>query len=198
MEHTLPGILNTNVKIEKFNVKTGELVDVYHQHNRLVIRYHLIMTHLLSPVGNVLLQSEMNESDFAKYGIPTDSDLKITKMRFGTDGTPTAVTMDNILSPVLPKFNADGIAITDDYYPIDGYKFINGIDVNDVKDYDQAISFETTIAGPQGNSETVQPVVYKEAGLFTTNNIMMARTNLPSLVKDENFAFKMSWTIRFP
>ena len=201
MEHTLPGNCEYNVNIKIIDVRDGQIVHEHDVHNRLVLRYHLVMTHLLSPVGNPNLQSELSPADFAKFGIPTDADLKIRKMRFGTDGSATEIQQSGIISVVEPRFNADGSTIppgTKDFYDIETYKFSNGVEVGGVPDYDQAITFETTMAAPQGNSTTTEPIVYREAGLYTQNDILFARTNLPALVKDENFAFKMSWILRMP
>ena len=198
---TLPGNIEQNVKIELYDVRENKLVDIIEVHNRLVIRYHLVMTHLLSPVGNPLLQSQMSSADFAIYGLPTDSDLKITKMRFGTDPTQTAITMSGIISLVEPRYFPDGTTIppgTQDYYLIDGYKFGNGADVNGIKDYDQNLTFSATMAGPQGNSTTNTPIVYREAGLYTQNNILFARTTFPAITKDENLALKFEWNIALP
>ena len=89
---TLPGNIGHNVKIELYDAKQNKLIDVIEVHNRLVIRYHLVMTHLLSPVGNPLLQQVLSPADFSKYGIPVDTDLKIRKMRFGTDPTQTVIS----------------------------------------------------------------------------------------------------------
>jgi hypothetical protein len=202
MNHTLPtNIDDNNVNVKIYDVKTNQLVDEYDFHNRLVIRYHLVLTHLLSPVGNSALQNQMSPADFVKFGIPTDADLKITKMKFGTNGSPTNIYQSGLINIVEPGFNANGTTIppgTKDYYDIDTYKFLNGVEIGGIPDYDQAINFEITMAGPQGNSITNEPVVYQEAGLFTNNGIMFARTNLPSLRKDQNFAFKLSWIIRIP
>lgn len=198
---TLPGNIGHNVKIELYDVRENKLIDVIEIHNRLVIRYHLVMTHLLSPVGNPLLQQELSPADFSKYGIPTDADLKIRKMRLGTDPTQTDITMSGIVSIVEPRFYADGTTIppgTQDWYDIDGYKFGNGTDVNGIKDYDQNLTFSATMAGPQGNSTTNTPIVYREAGLFTNNDIMFARTTFPAITKDENLALKFEWQISLP
>ena len=201
MESILPDGTNSNVEIKVIDIN-GDVVDIYNVHNRLVLRYHLVITHLLSPVGNASLQSELSTADFTKYGVPTDLDLKVSRMKFGTDDTTTDITMSGIVAPVEPLYYEDGTTIdpTDevDYYTIDTYKFSNGSAVNGVPDYDQAITFETTMAGPQGNGLTTDPVIYKEAGLYTLNEIMIARTNLPSLNKTEDFSFRLSWTIRLP
>ncbi len=188
------------VSIQKIDAKTGEVVEEIYNNNRLVIRYHVVLTHLLSPVGN--LSNNLSGDALLQLGIPTSEDLKITKMRFGTDGTQTSITMSGVLAVVPPLFNADGttIPVQDniDFYTIDTYRYSNGADVNGIPDYDQAITFEATMAGPQGNGTTIDPVIYREAGLFTQNDIMFARVTLPNLTKDENFAFKFSWTVRFP
>ena len=105
---TLPGNIGHNVKIELYDVKQNKLIDVIEVHNRLVIRYHLVMTHLLSPVGNPLLQQVLSPADFSKYGIPVDADLKIRKMRFGTDPTQTDITMSGITTWFLRRWH---------YYP---------------------------------------------------------------------------------
>lgn len=199
LQSTLPGDIVPNVQIDKIDVETGEVVETWEHHNRLLLRSHVVLTHLLSPIGN--LTNNLSGQLLQQIGIPTSEDLKITKMRFGTDGASTSVTMSGVLSVVPPRFNADGSTITNpsiNYYEIDTYKFSNGSPVNGVPDYDQAITFESTMAGPQGNSTTATPIVYREAGLFTQNDIMFARVQLPNLTKDENFAFKFSWTIRFP
>jgi len=198
---TLPGNIGHNVKIELYDAKQNKLIDVIEVHNRLVIRYHLVMTHLLSPVGNPLLQQVLSPADFSKYGIPVDTDLKIRKMRFGTDPTQTDITMSGIITPVPPGFFADGTTIpigTQDWYDIDGYKFGNGTDVSNIPDYDQNITFSATMAGPQGNSTTSTPNVYREAGLYTQNDIMFARTTFPPITKDENLALKFEWQISLP
>ncbi len=204
---TLPGNIEYNVKIKLYDAKTGTLEDVIDVSNRLVIRYHLVITHLLSPVGNPLLQQVMSPADFAKYGLPTDTDLKIKKMRFGTDPTQTDITMSGLISLVEPRFFADGTTIppgTQDWYDIDGYKFGNGADVvssitgQPVQDYDQNITFSSTMGGPQGNSTTTTPIVYREAGLFTNNDIMFARTTFPPITKDENLALKFEWNLSLP
>lgn len=182
--------------------RDGNILDRIKFNNRLVLRYHLVITHLLSPVGNVALQSEMSPADFAKYGIPTSDDLKIRKMKFGTDGSATDITMSDIISIVEPKFNADGSAIptgTKDWYDIDTYTFGNGPEINGVKDYDQSLTFECTMAAPQGNGNTSSDTtIYKEAGLYTANNILFARGVLPDMTKNENVAYKLSWEIKLP
>lgn len=198
---TLPGNIEHNVKIEIYDVNKNQLVDIIEIKNRLVLRYHLVMTHFLSPVGNPALQQELSPADFSKYGIPTDADLKIRKMRFGTDPTQTEITMSGLIALVEPGFYPDGTTIppnTQDWYDIDTYKFGNGSDVNGVKDYDQNITFEATMAGVQGNSTTTTPIVYREAGLFTNNNIMFARTTFPSITKTEDLALKFSWNLSLP
>jgi hypothetical protein len=54
------------------------------------------------------------------------------------------------------------------------------------------------MAGPQGNSTTNTPIVYREAGLYTNNDIMFARTTFPAITKDENLALKFEWQISLP
>ena len=190
------GLAEGRVHITKFDVHTGQVVEEYHVKNRLVLRYHVVLTHLLSPVGN--LSNNLSGSLFNQLGNPSSSDLKLTKMRFGTDSTATAITMSGLIAPVAPLFNADGTPTSADNYAIDTYRFLNGSPVNNVPDYDQALVMEATMAGPQGNGSNPTPVIYREAGLFTANDIMMCRTNLPNLTKDSNFAFKFQWQIRFP
>lgn len=189
-----------NVNIQKIDVRTGEVIEENSYKNRLVLRYKLVLTHLLSPVGN--LSNNLSGEVQQKFGIPTSEDLKITKMRFGTDDTPTSIIMDDLIATVPPLFNPDGSAIPPseniDFYPIDTYKFRNGAPVNDVPDWDEAISFEATMAGPQGNGTSLQPVIYREAGLYTNNDILFARVQLPNLTKDSAFSFRFEWTIRFP
>lgn len=191
------------VHIQKIDVNTGKVVEDYHTKNRLVLRYHVVLTHLLSPVGNFNNQSVLSGALFNQLGNPSSSDLKLTKMRFGTDATATRITMSGLLAPVAPLFNGDGTPTSSDAYAIDTYRFLNGAPVNDpvagsVPDFDQALVMEATMAGPAGNGTGGGPVIYREAGLFTANDIMFARTNLPNLTKDQNFAFKFSYQIRFP
>jgi hypothetical protein len=159
-----------------------------------------VLTHLLSPVGDANLQTQLSSEEFTKIGIPTSEDLKLTKMRFGTGTAETDISMSGIVSVVEPNFNADGSTITDgqDWYDIDQYTFKEGASINDVRDFGQALEMQTTMAGPQGNSLTNDPVVYSEAGLYTANDILFARVNLPSLTKTSSFAFRFSWAVRFP
>lgn len=201
MISTLPGEISANnVTIEKIDVNTNEVIETYKSHNRLVLRYHLVITHLLSPVGNFANQSNFTTEEFAKFGNPTSEDLKLTKMRFGTNATEVSVTDSGVITPVLPRFNADGSTITDgtDYYAIDTYRFLNGNPVNSVPDYDQSLEVEATMSGPAGNSTTVDQIVYREAGLYTDNDILFARVTFPAITKDESFAFKFRWILSLP
>lgn len=193
---TIPGTVEGRVAVTTFDVQTGKVVDYIEFKNRLVLRYHVVLTHLLSPVGN--LSNNLSGALFNQLGNPSSSDLKLTKMRFGTDSTATAITMSGLITPVSPLFNADGTPTSADHYVIDTYRFLNGSPVNGVPDYDQALVMSATMAGPQGNGTNPTPVIYREAGLFTANDIMFARTNLPNLTKDSNFAFKFEWQVRLP
>ena len=146
-------------------------IDELKKPNLIVQTSHLILTHLIGQTASTSIPEV------------TPNNFKITKMRFGEDGTAPSPTQTALISPVEKT-----PSVFD--YAVETPEYQNGASPGDL---DAIIKFSTLMAGTDGNG-----VNYQEAGLFAEAGYMFARTTFPLITKTEEIAFSFNWTIIFP
>lgn len=138
--------LTGEIKIVVTNVKTGQIVDVF-ENNNLVVN------------GGRSAVADM---------IGTGSDLKITRIGFGTGGENPALTDSDLTSKFIK-------AVSGRSFPEPG-----------------SVVFSFSLGESEANGLAI-----REMGLFTAGNILFARKNRDVINKTSDLRFDGTWKIKF-
>ncbi len=157
-------------KLKQTIFYNGKKLYSQEDNNLLVYNVHTVLSHL---VGQAISEGSPT--------LPaTPESYQINKMKIGKSDNITEVKMTDVIDPEPRN-------LTTSFYDMETTAYITDVST------DSEVKYSAFMEIDEGNGEG--SVIYREAGLFTNNEIMIARSAFSGIQKNAAISILFEWTI---